>query len=294
MAAVIGIDVGGTTIKAARFGAHGSITERVSLPTPPGAEVAAAVCAAARRLSGDDLAGVGVVVPGVVDRAAGVVRYSANLGWRDVPLRRLLQDEFAVPVGIEHDVTAAALAEQAVVGGAVFYLSLGTGVGGAFVVDGVALRGASGLAGEIGHVPVHPDGELCSCGQRGCLEAYASAASIARRYVGRGGAAGSTSADVAARLGSDAPARAVWADAVEALGLALATATLLLDPARIALGGGLAGSGELLVRPVRAALASRLAWRPAPDLEVSVLGADAGVRGAALIANEAAERVGAA
>jgi glucokinase len=293
MASVIGIDVGGTTIKAARFGVDGEPTQRASLPTPPGPEVAAAVCDVARRLRCDDLAGVGVVVPGVVDRAAGVVRYAANVGWRDMPLRRLVQDELAVPVTVEHDVTAAALAEEAVVGGALFYVGLGTGVGGAFVADGVALRGATGLAGELGHIPVHPDGEPCPCGQRGCLEVYASAAAIARRYIRRGGAAGSTSADVAARLDTDAEAARAWTDAVEALGLALAAATLLLDPARIVLGGGLAGSGELLAQPTRAALAGRLAWRPAPALDVSALGPDAGVRGAALLANQAAERVGA-
>jgi glucokinase len=286
MSSVLGIDVGGTRIKAARFSADGELLARVEAATPAGPEVTATVRFLAAELRRADTVAAGVVLPGVIDRANGVVRWSANLGWRDVPLRTQLAADLGLPVVLEHDVTAAALAEHAASGTDLFYVGLGTGIGAANVVHGAVSPGASGLAGELGHAPVRTDGETCSCGQVGCLEVYASAASIARRYVARGGPAGSSSADVVAAQGVDPLAAEVWRDAVEALGVALATATLLLDPARIVLGGGLATAGEALVAPVAEALAARLKWRPAPAVSASTLGLDAGVRGAALVATQ--------
>lgn len=284
MTEVVGIDVGGTQVKAARFSAAGEAVARATVATPSGPSVTAAVQQLARDLVTPSTAAVGVVVPGVLDRAAGVVRWSANLGWRDVPLRDLLADDLGRPVVLEHDNTASALAEHAALGADLFYVGLGTGIGAAYVVDAAPLRGATGLAGELGHVQVRPDGEPCACGQVGCLEVYASAAGVARRFAARGGRPGATAADVVAAQGIDPVATAVWSEAVDALGSALATATLLLDPARIVLGGGLAGAGEALTGPVASALAARLTWRPAPPVSVSRLGADAGVRGAALVA----------
>lgn len=285
MATVIGIDVGGTSIKAARVAADGRIEERVTVATPSeGSEVAEAVRAVAAKLKTADVAGAGVVVPGRLDHVSGVVRYSANLRWRDVPLRTLLSDELGVPVVLDNDVTAAALAESGHLDGDLLYVALGTGIGGAHVHEGAPLRGACGLAGEIGHVPVYPDGEACTCGQRGCLEVYASAAGMARRYAAAGGAGTLTTAELSARLNADPAAARVWQDATVALGLALVSAVLLLDPARVVLGGGLAESGDALLVPVRAELAARLAWRPAPPLDRAALGLDAGTLGAALLA----------
>jgi glucokinase len=275
---VIGIDVGGTSIKGARFAADGTIARRSVVPTPQH-DIAGTVQALAADLLGDlvgdGVTAVGVAVPGLVED--GVVRYAANLAWRDVPLRTLLSDALGLPVTVVHDVSAAALAEAGA--DELLYVSLGTGIGGAFVAGGQVQRGATGQVAEIGHIPVWPDGEPCACGQLGCLEVYASAAGVARRY----GVPGATSADVLARLGSEPGADAAWSDAVAALGLALATATLLLDPARIVLGGGLAQAGEALLGPVRAALAGRLTWRPAPPVLAARYGLDAGVRGAALL-----------
>lgn len=290
MSNVIGIDVGGTRIKAARISPAGDVLARVELATPAGPEVTAAVRAVAGRLRDPDTVAAGVVLPGVVDRAAGVVLWSANLGWRDVPLRDQLETDLDLPVVLEHDVTAAALAEHAVTGSDLLFVALGTGIGAAYIVDGAPLRGATGLAGELGHAPVGTDGEPCACGQTGCLETYASAASIARRYRARGGPAGSTSADVVAAQGNDPAAAEVWRDAVEALGRALATATVLLDPAAIVLGGGLAAAGRALVTPVTAALATHLTWRTVPPVSATTLGPDAGVRGAGLVAQRAVAR----
>ena len=258
MSTVIGIDVGGTSIKAARVAADGTVEERVAVSTPTrGPEVAEAVRALAAKLRTAGVAAAGVAVPGTFDHATGTVHYSANVGWRDVPLRSLLSDELGVPVVIDHDVTAAAVAESEQRDGDLLYVALGTGIGSAHIREGAALRGAHGMAGEIGHIPVYPDGEPCRCGQRGCLEVYASAAGVARRYAAAGGAAGSTAAEVFERLDRDRTASGVWQDAVRALGLALASAVLLLDPSRIVLGGGLAQSGDALLAPVRAELAAR-------------------------------------
>jgi glucokinase len=289
-ARVIAVDVGGTAIKAAVLDDGGRTSRRVEHSTPvsegPSA-VIDAVRQTARDLAGPELVAAGVVVPGSVDVATGTARYSANIGWRDVPLRDLLTADLGVPVTVEHDVRAAGLAE-CTLGRArgvsnCLIAVIGTGIAGLVVAGGAAQRGAVDMAGEIGHLPVYPDGETCACGQRGCLETYASAAAIRRRYRAAGGGAMDTPAIVAAR-DSDPRADRVWRDATEALGLALVSATMLLDPALVVLAGGLAAAGTVLLDPVREALGTRLAWRSAPPVELSPLAARAGLLGAALLA----------
>jgi glucokinase len=291
---VVAVDVGGTSIKAARVDMAGRVLAAREVPTPvadgPDA-VVAALRSVAAELGGADVAALGVVVPGVVDVPGGVARYAANLGWQDVPLAATLGADVRVPVAVDHDVRAAGLAERTF--GAArdaddcLVVVIGTGIAGVVVAGGRHVRGASDLAGEIGHVPVYPDGEPCACGQRGCTETYASAAAIARRYAARSGAVASA-AQIAARRPADPTAAAVWDEAAAALGIALAGYTMLLDPALIVLSGGLAGAGEALRDPVRAALAARLVWRPAPPLELSPLAGRAGLFGAALLAWRAA------
>lgn len=287
MASIVGVDIGGTRIKATRFSMSGRLLARADEATPAATDIAPAVETLVLGLRDDDTVAVGVVLPGIVDRAAGVVRWSANLSWQDVPLRDQLAAALGLPVVVEHDVTAAAIAEYDATGSDLLFVALGTGIGAAYVVEGEILTGASGLAGELGHVMVRSDGEPCACGQFGCLEVYASAAAVARRYAALGGPASSTAADVVAARHADPRAASVWSDAVEALGTGLAAATLLFDPARIVLGGGLTAAGAALLEPVTHALAARLQWRPAPPVSITTLGLDAGVRGAALLAREA-------
>ena len=287
---VVAVDVGGTAIKVGRFDRQHHASGLRTVPTPPGAD---AVLAAIRSLVRERAAGaaaVGLAVPGAVDAAAGVARFSANIGWRDVPLRDLLAADTGLPVAVGHDVGAAGLAECAA--GALrdvadgLLVVLGTGVAAVVRSGGRVLAGAQRLAGELGHAPVYPDGEPCPCGQRGCLERYASAASVARRYAAAGGDVASA-ADVVARLDVDPTASRVWAEAVQALALGLAPATMLLDPAVIVLGGGLAAAGEALRTPVADALAGRVRWREVPEVTLSPLGARAGLTGAALLAWQA-------
>jgi glucokinase len=237
------------------------------------------------------------VVPGDVDADGGVARFSANLGWRDVPLRALLRDDLGLPTVLDHDVRAAGLAERTI--GLARGRSdslvavIGTGIAAVITSAGRHVSGARWLAGELGHVAVWPDGEECPCGQRGCLERYASAASIARRYADRSGGAECggervDAAGVVARIGEDPVAAAVWSEAVDALAIAFAACTMLIDPELIVLGGGLAAAGQALREPVRAALATRVVWRDVPAVELSTLGSRAGLLGAAILAWQAA------
>lgn len=290
--AVVAIDLGGTSMKGALVDPRGTALARIDAPTPA-AEGGAAVLAAVLRLAGElavaapaRVVAAAAVTPGQV--YGGVVKYAANLGgWNDVPLARELATALNVPAAVEHDAAGAALAEAEFGtdrSSDCFFVALGTGIGAGHVRDGVVAAGSAGGAGEVGHIPVYPDGDRCACGQIGCLETYASAASIARRYSARTGTVVGGSDDVVARLGHDPVADAVWTEAVEALALALATTTLLIDPGVIVLGGGLARAGDTLLRPLSARLTARLAWRPSPPIELSVLGTDAGWRGAALLA----------
>lgn len=300
MSAVVALDVGGTGIKAVLIDEAGAVGTSLELPTPvadgPSA-VVDAVRAAALKLAGPDVVAAGVVVPGSVDVASGTARYATNIGWHDVPLRELVSADLGVPVVLDHDVRAAGLAER-VLGRAhgmsdCLVVVIGTGIAGVIVSAGTHVRGATDLAGEIGHVAVRPDGEVCACGQRGCLETYASASAIARRYASLAGEAGhpaATARDVIDRKETDPAAAQVWRDATEALGVALASYTMLLDPQLIVLGGGLSAAGDTLLQPVRAALESRLSWRAAPTVELSPLGARAGVFGAAILGWQALGR----
>ncbi|MCU1524751.1 MAG: hypothetical protein JWO18_1645 [Microbacteriaceae bacterium] len=292
--AVLAVDLGGTTMKGAVVDAAGRTVHEEAWPTPTGGELVirvlgdllVALRARGERLGLRIVAG-SVVSPGTIDDATGMIGYASNLGWRDVPLASLMAERVGVPVVIGHDVRAAGLAEQrlgAASGVEDFVqVSIGTGVAAALFDSGTVALGATRSAGELGHIPVIPDGELCTCGQRGCLEVYMSGAGLARRYAARGGDV-LQAERIVARLGSDPIADAVWADAVHALALGLTTVTLLLDPALVVLGGGLSRAGDSLLAPLRVALDDQLAWRSAPRIAVSTLGSDAGRIGASVLA----------
>jgi glucokinase len=244
----------------------------------------------AEALSEVFITGIGVVVPGAVEH--GVVRYAANLPLREVDLRARLEAVLDLPVAVGHDVAAAAEAEAAATGVTdVLFVALGTGVAAAHVRDGRADRGATGQAGELGHLVVVPGGEPCTCGNRGCVEVYASAAAVARRYKELTGMSDADAAYVASVTETDRQAGAVWAEAVDSLAAGITAAVMLLDPAVVLLGGGLSGAGDRLLEPVRKAVAERCTWRAAPPLRLGVLGAAAGRHGAARLARELADTI---
>jgi glucokinase len=292
---VLAVDVGGTTVKGALVGTDGRIQHSLTAPSEADDDPVKAIRSLCVRLRDDAVrlgaapAAIGVVTPGLVDEDEGVVRYAANLNLRDVPLRALIRDDLGLPVSVGHDARAAGIAEAVALGLDDFLLlPLGTGIAAAIVVRGTPLPGSTRAAGEVGHIPVYPGGEPCSCGQKGCLEVYASAGGLARRYTRLSGRSGMDSREIAAAAGTDPVARQVWDDATLALGTALATLTLTLDPARIVLGGGLADAGDVFFEPVRAALRNALAWREPPPVVRSVFGARAALIGAAVMARREA------
>ncbi|WP_280665323.1 MULTISPECIES: ROK family protein [unclassified Kitasatospora] len=297
---VIALDVGGTGMKGALLDRALRPLLTARRPTPRGAgpaAVVAEIAAAVRELAeqavqlGLTVQRAGCVVPGIVDEEPARAVYSANLGWRDLQLADLLQERTGLPVTLGHDVRAGGWAE-AELGAArgardVLFVAIGTGIAAAVIADGRPIR-AGGWAGELGHLLVEPDGPPCGCGGRGCLESVASATAVAAAYTARTGRAVEGADQVAALLAQgDADARAVWERATEALAAALATATTLLAPELIVLGGGLAEADELLLAPVRASLARRLTFQRRPRVVRAALGDEAGCLGAGLYAWQA-------
>jgi glucokinase len=231
----------------------------------------------------------GVVVPGVVNEPDGIAVWSSNVGFRDVPLRKLMADRLDVPAALGHDVRAGGMAEARLGAGRsvphVLFMAIGTGIAAAHVVDGRAFAGAHGAAGEVGHVIVRPGGPPCGCGMSGCLESVASASAIGRRYAGLSGIADAAAFDVAARAAAgEALATAVWKDAVDALADGLLTAQAQYDAGNVVLGGGLAEAGEALLAPLRTALDQRVTFHRMPQVVRAELGDNAGCLGAALLA----------
>lgn len=293
--AVLAFDVGGTDIKSAYVTEDGAVEGIRRSPTPidPGdpagtitrrlAELAQEYHAAGARPHAS-----GVSVPGIVDERAGIGVFSSNLGWRDAPLRSLAEEALALPVAFGHDVRAAATAEHRM-GAArgfddVVMLAIGTGIAGTIIIDGRPYAGG-GYAGEFGHALADPGGERCRCGAIGCVETIASAASIAHRYGEWNGTVVSGAREVrdAMRAG-DPIARAVWADAVEALAELLARTCALLAPEAVVIGGGLSEAGEDLFAPLGARLDALLSFHRRPALLRAELGDDAGLLGTALAA----------
>ncbi|MEU8977802.1 ROK family protein [Streptomyces sp. NPDC058246] len=297
---VIALDVGGTGMKAALVGADGDLLHQARRATGrergPDAVVgtildfAAELRAYGEQRFGEPASAAGVAVPGIVDAQHGIAVYSANLGWRDVPLRRLLGDRLGgVPVALGHDVRTGGLAEGRIGAGRgadrFLFVPLGTGIAGAIGIDGGVEEGAHGFAGEIGHIVVRPGGTPCPCGQRGCLERFASAAAVSQAWATASGDPQADAADCAKAVESgDERAVRVWQEAVDALADGLVTALTLLDPRTLIIGGGLAEAGETLFTPLRAAVERRVTFQKLPSLVPAALGDTAGCLGAGLLA----------
>lgn len=290
--AVLAVDLGATTMKGAIIADDGTSVATVRRPTPvPGAlpavvELTGGLLRTATE-RGYRVVAAAVVTPGIIDEAAGVVRYASNLDWTDVPLRDELAASLGIPVAIGHDVRAAGSAEQLIGAGRgyddILFVQIGTGVAAAQIAGGRAVIGVNGAAGEFGHIPLVPGGELCTCGQFGCLEVYISGAGLARRYHAAGGEALSA-AQISARVGTDPIADRVWKDAVDVLAQGVVTMTLQMDPGMIIIGGGFIAAGDTLLRPLGEAIRAGLAWRDPAPLVFSALGNTAGVLGAAVLA----------
>lgn len=310
----IGIDLGGTNIKAGVFGPSGDLVLRRSIETQADGGFEH-VFARLVRLVDDlidaaglkrgDVIAIGYGTPGPMSHDEGIVYASPNLpGWENIPLRARFSAATGLPVSLDNDANVAAYGEF--VSGAgrgcrdMVMLTLGTGIGGGIILGGRLLRGAFNTAAEIGHVIVVPNGRPCPCGQRGCLERYGSANAVAERFVealsigersvlqARVDAGEKlTSADVgeAAREGDELAAR-IWDETCMYLAVGCVTIQHMLNPERIVFGGGLIGAGDQLLVPLREHF-ERQSWKIAedhPHIEPAALGDDAGVIGAAALA----------
>ncbi len=306
----IGIDFGGTSIKSALVGegtilARGSLIDTQLYHGPEAIlEAVTAVIEELRQVE-PGVSAVGIGLPGLVDSAEGIVHELTNVpGWHDVGLRSLMSERTGLHVIIENDANAMAYGEwkygAARDGRHIVCVTLGTGVGGALILDGRLYRGAQLGAGEIGHMSIDYRGRHGPYGNAGGLEEYVGNQQIAQRAVERYRAAGQAKSvqecspmdlERAARAG-DAVALELWADLGAELGIALASVVWILNPDTIVIGGGVAKAGELIFDPVRRTIAERTQKVIHEKLRVvpAQLGNDAGIIGNAVLALEAEER----
>jgi glucokinase len=309
----LGVDLGGTKILVGLVDERGRVVVRQRVPTPVGgpqavvAVIVDSVRALCRRAGQEmgALRGLGVGAPGPMDPVSGVVFEPPNLpGWRDVPLGSLLSAEVGLPVFVENDANAAALAERWAGAGVgvddLVYVTVSTGIGGGLILGGRLYHGAAGTAGEVGHMVIEPGGPRCNCGRLGCLEALASGPSIAREARAAVAAGRPTvlaaiapqaldaAAVARAALDGDPVAREIYARAATALGIGITNLVNLLSPAMVILGGGVTRAGELIFAPVRRIVRQEAFERPGSAVQIvpAALGEDVGAIGAAAVARE--------
>lgn len=312
MSHTIGIDVGGTKVLGGIVDSDGRVlrTARRDTPHEGGSALTSTIADVALELAKDfDVSGVGVSAAGFVSSDRKTMLASPNIvGWNGVQLDQELTSLINLPVVLENDGNAAAWGELRFGAGRgrknMLMVTVGTGIGGGIIVDGQLLRGSFGIAAEIGHLRVLPEGHLCGCGARGCFEQYASgnallrhareaiAASpdMARGLLARGdgtleGLTGRAITDAARE--DDQVALAAFNTTAQWLGAGIASLSVILDPECVVIGGGVIDAGEILLAPTRAALERYMPFagkHPSPEITAATLGNEAGLVGAADLA----------
>ena len=318
MRTLLGLDIGGTNVKAVLQGADGGARVRARWrsaelgddPTSVLVGIETRIRALLEREGVDagELAGLGLACAGLIDSELGQLMDAPNLRhWEGAPLGPWLEERFACPVAVENDVNALAYGEWRLGAGAgtthMICLALGTGVGGGLILDGRLYRGRHGLAAELGHLTIDRDGRRCPCGSRGCVEAYAGARSIeksARRALARkrpghsklakllAGEAPTPGALHRAARGGSALARELFAEAGRALGVGIANCINAFAPERVVIAGGVSRAGKLILDPAREEIPSWLmnAEVQHVDIRPRALGDDGAALGAAMLAVE--------
>jgi glucokinase len=311
-AVVVGIDVGGTFIKAALVNRQGRILTRLKRPTgasPGKITIINDIFSIIRTfetspISRGRISAIGLGLPGIIDLKPGVISTSPNFpNWGNFSIRKMLSQRIEIPLFLENDANAAALGEKWM--GAAkdakdfCFITLGTGVGGGLVLGGEIWHGADGMAGEVGHMTIHPNGYRCGCGNRGCLEVYASATAL-QRMVREARAAGRASqffrrfkpSEIdgesihrAAKKG-DRISREAFAQVGTALGIGIANLINLLNLEKVVLGGGLSAAWRFFIPTLREEIKNRAFRAPARRVQIvrAAVGEDAGVLGAAYVA----------
>jgi glucokinase len=303
----IGIDIGGTKIAGALVDSEGQIVREERVPSPagdPDAMVDAVVGLIERLSEGHEVIGAGVAAAGFIDADQSTIIYAPNISWRNEPFKAKLEAKLTIPVIIENDANAAGWAEYRYGAGRGFkhmiMLTIGTGVGGAVITDSHMLRGGFGIAGELGHLRMVPNGRLCGCGQNGCLESYASGSALlrsAKELAASTDPAGKRLKEIEVEAGQltglgvykailegDEGALRILSELGSWLGQAIGSLVAVLDPEVVVIGGGVSAAGDLLLDPIREAYLAHLpakGYRPELKIIAAEFVNDAGVVGAA-------------
>ncbi len=289
-----GYDIGGTNIAAGLIDENNRLIAKNSVRFPRGQGTDAVIEACVglyraileqARIADGDVIGVGVAVPGSVDPKNGIVVDAHNLGFHHTPLQLMLESRLHKAVALINDADAATLAEHrigALVGTRTSVLiTIGTGIGGGLILNGELFRGGRGNGTEPGHMVLRNGGRHCTCGIDGCAETYCSATRLA--VDGKVFGCSSAKETVDAAKNGDATAAELFKSYVDDLGSYLASIVNLLDPERIAIGGGVCGAGSFLLDPLRADVERKCFFETCPEIVVASAGNDAGIIGAGLI-----------
>ena len=310
----IGVDVGGTSVRVGLVNDRGQLLSKCSFLTKGASsrdamlgkisETVKELLVEAKRSRRGTVQGVGFGVPGPVDVERGFVYFFPNIpGWKNTPLRKLLEKKLRVPVFVDNDASAMAVGEFLFGAGRgsrnMIALTLGTGVGGGVVLGGKLFHGHAFSATEVGHITINENGPLCGCGNRGCLEVYVGNGylvkevkkrldrgekSVLKQWISQGQ---TLTPELVARAAQqkDAFSKKIWCETGEHLASGLAGLLNVLNPERVVIGGGVAGAGELLFKPLRDALGRKAFPIAAQSVKISPakLGTDAGLIGAAAL-----------
>ncbi|MFC7548391.1 ROK family glucokinase [Plantactinospora sp. GCM10030261] len=312
MTLTIGVDVGGTKVAGGVVDESGTVLARARRDTPAedvGKTRDVIIEVVTELTAGRQIEAVGIGAAGWIDASRSIVQFAPNIAWRDEPLREYVSTAVGLPVIVENDANAAAWAEfrhgaARTADASMVMLTIGTGVGGGVILGGELLRGANGIAAELGHMLAVPDGHLCGCGRLGCIEQYASGSALVR--FARSGArqepdratllldlAGGDPEAVTGRMvtsaaqAGDPVSAEAFAQLGRWLGMAMADLVQILDPQMVVIGGGVIDAGELLLGPTDRSYRESLAQRgrlPVAEIRPAELGNDAGVVGAADLA----------
>lgn len=311
----VGVDLGGTNIAAGIVDKEGRILLKKSVPTfreRKPEEIIQDMCMLIESLIEEknltlrDIKSIGIGSPGLHDRQNGITIYNSNLGFNNVPVRDMVQNRLNIPVYLENDANCAAIAES-VAGAAkgeehAVIITIGTGIGGGVIINKKLYTGFNGAGGELGHVVIALDGEPCSCGRKGCWEAYSSATALIRQTKkaaeentnskiweiigGNPDKIDAKTAFEAARLG-DETGRSVVENYIEILSEGLANMANIFQPGVIVIGGGVSKEEENLLAPLREKVRKKACFFEGigePRIEAAQMGNDAGIVGAAFIA----------
>jgi|SRR5699024_423632 len=319
MKRIIGIDIGGTTVKIGILKITGDLECKWEIPTDKsdeGQSIVRQICQSIENridelfIQKQHIMGIGIGAPGFIEAESGLIYEAVNIGWKNVELTKQVQDILGLPAFLENDANVAVLGENWLGAGNqnknVLAVTLGTGVGGGIISGGKVLNGANGTAGEIGHMTVEPDGDLCNCGRKGCLETIASATGmvrqamemikkhptslLAKRYHKQNKI---TAKDIFELEKHDEAASNIIRYTTNVLGMSLANVAAVLNPSKIIIGGGVSKAGDQLLSRIKVGF-SKFALPRINDvceLKIACLGNDAGIIGAAFLVKQRMEDV---